>query len=284
MEAATQYRRGEAELLSALQELDEHKTYRYFECTSLFQYAVKHLRLSEDTALNFITVARKVREVPALKQEIERGLVTVSKARKISSVLTKENQDHWLGLAKSLSQKRLEREVAQVNPKATVTEKTAYVSGDRLKLEMGISESTLKMLKRAQDLEAQSRQKPVSLEETLQKVLERYLERHDPVRKAEKALERAAQPLVVARRPKQDCVREGRSGARRKARPAELVHQINLRDGGRCTHRDQDGVRCSNTRWIDVHHVLPRKYGGADTLENLVILCRAHHQIQHLRE
>lgn len=299
VEVAARYHRNEAELIAVLQELDEHRIYRHYECTSLFQYAVRYLKLSEDTALNYITVARKAREVPALKQEIERGSVTVSKVRKISSVITRENQAHWLELAKSLPQKKLEREVARVNPKGAVPEKASYVSGDRLKLELGVSESILGMLRRAQDLAAQSKQKTVSLEETLQEVLECYLERKDPVRKAERAAardemrsrsgphgskacgsgshesEQRIQVLPVARR-----TAARRNGAR-KPLAARVRHQVQGRDAGRCTYRNRDGTRCEARRWLDVHHVTPVARGGPDVLANLVTLCSAHHRDWH---
>ena len=44
------------------------------------------------------------------------------------------------------------------------------------------------------------------------------------------------------------------------------------------------GERCENRRWIDVHHVRPRSLGGANTLENLVMLCSAHHRMVHERK
>ena len=55
--------------------------------------AVDRLKLSESTALNFINVARKAVQVPALQAEIRAGHVSVSKARKIVPVLTPQNQD-----------------------------------------------------------------------------------------------------------------------------------------------------------------------------------------------
>src|SRR4051812_5755611 len=72
-----------SELLEILQQLDLGKTYQVYECTSLYQYAVEWLGLSEDVAVSFITVARKSVEVPALGQEIKKGALTVPKARKL---------------------------------------------------------------------------------------------------------------------------------------------------------------------------------------------------------
>jgi 5-methylcytosine-specific restriction endonuclease McrA len=51
------------------------------------------------------------------------------------------------------------------------------------------------------------------------------------------------------------------------------------RDGYRCT-AVVDGRRCLHRAKI-VHHVLPRKSGGADVMGNLVALCAAHHEQAH---
>ena len=46
LEVAGRYLKCVGELLDILQTLDERKTFRSYECTSLYQYAVKHLKLS----------------------------------------------------------------------------------------------------------------------------------------------------------------------------------------------------------------------------------------------
>ncbi|MBI3556086.1 MAG: HNH endonuclease, partial [Deltaproteobacteria bacterium] len=49
-------------------------------------------------------------------------------------------------------------------------------------------------------------------------------------------------------------------------------------------HKDAENKRCESTRWLDSHHITPVRKGGADTLENLTTLCRAHHQMGHLND
>ena len=100
----------ESEFIEKLQEADSKKIFLYYQYNSLFEYAVKKLKLSESNAFNFITVARKAKEIPELKNEIKSGNITVSKARKITPVLNKNNSSLWLEKAKSLSQKKLEKE------------------------------------------------------------------------------------------------------------------------------------------------------------------------------
>lgn len=251
VEVSRGYHRSQSRLIDVLQLLDVRKTYREYGCTSLYQFAVQDLKLSEDTAYSFITVARKAVTVPALKAEIALGTITVSKARRMCSVITRHNYDRWLELAKCSSVRVLEKEVARVNPKAAVSERASYVTAERMLLQLGVSESLMKKFRRVQDLECQSKQKHIDLEATLEAALDLFLERKDPVKKAERI--NAARPV-----------------------PGRVEHAVNLRDQGKCTE-------CGDSRWVDHHHIIPRESGGPDTLENLTTLCRAHHAMLHRR-
>ncbi|MGE3975398.1 MAG: HNH endonuclease [Bdellovibrionales bacterium] len=254
LEVASRFRKTEGDLLDILQQVDEHRVYLKFHCKSLYDYATTALKLSDSTAYNLITVARKSKEVPALKQAIQSGKLTISKARKITPVLTQSNQEEWLKLAIELPQKKLEQQVAKVVPKEAVPERLKFVSEERLNLQMGISEKLHQKLKRAQELESQRQQKHVSLEETLEAMLDVYLEKKDPIQKAEKLMHRARQPVL---------------------------RQVQLRDKGQCTYQNHQGERCTERKWIDTHHIVPRSKGGQDTFENLITLCKGHHRLEH---
>jgi 5-methylcytosine-specific restriction endonuclease McrA len=58
--------------------------------------------------------------------------------------------------------------------------------------------------------------------------------------------------------------------------PPALRREVWHRDGGRCRVPG-----CRHATFVDVHHLRPRAEGGANTLENLVILCGAHHRALH---
>ena len=49
-----------------------------------------------------------------------------------------------------------------------------------------------------------------------------------------------------------------------------------IRDHGRCTHPG-----CDNTRGLHGHHVRHWLYGGRTDLNNLLLLCEAHHLALH---
>jgi 5-methylcytosine-specific restriction endonuclease McrA len=271
------FHRAEADLLDVLQELDEAKTFLHYRCTSLYEYCVKILKLSDDNAYAFIRVARKAKEVPELKEAVRKQEITTSKAKRIASVISKSNSEHWLNLAKTLPKPQLEKEVAKVSPKEATPEKAKYVSEDRVNLNMSLSEKSMKKFRRVQDLVSQSRRRHSSLEDSLDELLDFYLERKDPVEKAKRNLKSekiGAQRYDV---PKASpCPGHGR-----KPLPAQTKHQVNLRDQGQCTHIE-DGRRCESCRWLDIHHQIPLSRGGSDEIDNLTTLCWAHHRMEHV--
>ncbi len=217
-----------------------------------------------------------------MKKEIKSGNITVSKARKITPVINKQNSKLWLEKAKSLSQKKLEKEVAKINPKTATPEKTTYVSENRLNLQLGVSEELLKKLRRFQDLLSQKKKKAVSLEKTLEDMVNIVLEKTDPVKKAKRILKKKGERNIpIANMPvlRQPTNLRGE----RKPRPAHIKHKIFLNNKGQCSHINHNNQRCSSQRWLDIHHIIPISHGGENSSENLKLLCSSHHRMMHLR-
>ncbi len=285
LEVVGRYKMSEAEVLGVLQELDKTKTYLKFNCKSLFEYSRKFHKMSEPVTLNFIAVSRRATQIPELKAAIETGELTVSTARKITSVITPESQSDWISKAINLTSRALEKEVARVLPQALAPEKIKYVREDRVNLNLGLAEEVYKKLKRVQDLEAQRQSKVVNLEETLKTMIDLYLEKKDPVEKARRNINASAPvPGHVdnfgTSHSEIKNSEKNKSGTEKKRRiliPMQLRHQINLRDQGKCSHEN-----CDQQRWLEIHHVIPVSQGGQNTLDNLKTLCSGHHKMQHL--
>jgi HNH endonuclease len=88
--------------------------------------------------------------------------------------------------------------------------------------------------------------------------------------------------------------------ARRVSCDAGLVHWLDKADGeplnigrksrtippaiGRALKRRDGGCRfpgCTNSHFVDAHHIRHWADGGETALENLVLLCRHHHRLVH---
>lgn len=275
IKASETYRKSEAELLLAISKVDENKVHIHLGYSSLFDYALKVLKLSEACAFNLITVSRKSKTVPELKEAVVSGQLSISKARKITPVLTKENSSTWIEKAISLPKAKLEKEVAALNPQALTVEKTHYVSEDRLELKLGLNEKTLEKLKRVQDLLSQKTKCAASFEKTIEAMVETYLERNDPVLKAKRCLKENDPDPIQKAVPGQIKIS--------RALPARAKHQVHNRDQHQCTHVDAKGVRCTNQRWLEIHHLHAFAQGGLHEISNLKTLCSAHHSRLHLR-
>jgi hypothetical protein len=292
----------ESRLIEILQELDRLRGYFAFGVNSLFDYCLTVLKLSPAKTQNYLSVARKSFEVPALKAAIDAGELSICKARKIAPVISKTNHTEWLTLAKESSTREIEKAVAKAQPTLAVQERVKYVAEDRLSLTLGISEQALEKLKKVMDLESQRSKKSASREDALIAALDVYLERHDPVKKAERAELRAENKKAGKYADKSakennqsdtkinervfstqgNAQRVARHIGRREALPAALVHAVHMRDQRQCAHKI-NGKRCGATRWLDIHHIVPRSIGGTDTLENLMTVCSAHHRSIHSR-
>jgi len=68
----------------------------------------------------------------------------------------------------------------------------------------------------------------------------------------------------------------GHVGRARQAVPPALRRAVLLRD-----HHSCRVPGCTNTHYVDVHHIHPRSEGGRNTLENLITICSAHHRATH---
>ena len=298
LHCAKAFHRAESELLSILQQVDAEKVYRHFGYSSLFVYATQALRLSESNAYAFIAVSRKSFEVPQIAEAIAKGTLTVSKAKRVTSVILPENQKEWIEKAQSLSQRDLEREVVKHHPKAAVRERFVPIAENRSALHLAISDSLEGQLKRAQDILSQNKKRPVGLEEALEEITKLFLEKKDPLLKAERVFNKATRKTMNkkvavngtlvktpsvrtseahSQQPLQKIDTNGDDwikASRRRGIPAAVRHQVNLRDRGKC------GV-CQSSRWLEFHHRTPVSRGGPDTPENLVTLCSAHHRMRH---
>ena len=107
LEEVRTFHRSESRILDLLQKIDNARLYLEMGYPSLFKYSVGYLKLSEAQAWAFMTVARKSKEVPQLKTQIESGELSVSTAKRIVPVLEQANHVEWIEKANELSRNRI---------------------------------------------------------------------------------------------------------------------------------------------------------------------------------
>jgi hypothetical protein len=272
---AQDYLQTEAALLEVLSQIEKRRAYLDFGCGDLFSYCVERLKLSRAQAYYFLKVARKSEEVPALKAAVAKGTLSLSQARRIVPVLTPENAASWIEKAATLKQPALELEVAKASPRGQIHERLRPVAPELCDFRCGVTPEFMQAFLEIQDLVSKSKRAPASMPETLEAMKEVYLEKHSPVRRAERAQRR------VSCRKQNPPLRAAKIDGKRTAVRAEVLHQVALRDRGRCCFRSRDGHQCTQTRWTDVHHIIAVSEGGGHSIDNLITYCSAHHHELH---
>lgn len=262
LQAAKAYKKSEVELLNILELIDKDKMYLAYGVSSLFRYCVELLALSESDSYRFMQVSRKAQAVPELKQALQSQELSVSKASRIASVINQDNQSFWIEKAKSSTHRELEREVARIKPKEVGEERVKILTPDISELKLNISKDLEEKLRRAQEV-----LKANTLEETLKAMVELTLKAKDPIQKAERVMTKKTKPPTWKVAKKEES---------KRTIPAFLIHQVNLRDKGRCRFKN-----CGETRSTEIHHKVLRSCGGTNRLDNLITLCSSHHSMLH---
>ncbi|MBI4406038.1 MAG: HNH endonuclease [Deltaproteobacteria bacterium] len=274
IELGSTYLSCEPQLLETLMEMAEKNLFFRLGYTGMWDFLVKELHMSESQASYFQRVAQRARAVPELKGAVLSGKISLSQARRIVGVIDHTNASRWIELAKTLKQKDLERKVAQESPRRHVREGIVPLGSDLSKLTVVLTIEEEKKLERARDLVSQGLQKPASYQQTVSATVSLFLDKKDPVVKAARAAASSRTSKTAGE------VTTSANPARPPFR-AQIKHGVMLRDQGQCTHTDALGVRCSQKRWVDLHHLKPLAKGGENSVDNLTTLCRAHHRFQH---
>jgi hypothetical protein len=250
-------------------EMRQKRVFAVLNYSGVYAYCRDALRFSEAQAYYFKSVAEKAEEIPQIQEAVVQGELTLSQARRIVPVVTPENLGSWIEKAQSLSQKDLEREVKAVNPRAHIRESLKPITKELSELRVPVDTETEDALTVLSDILAQKFQRPVSRAEIVAFALKQCRERLDPEKKALRAkVISSGKPLPApGRRPVRISVR----------------HEVVRRHGNQCSFVGSDGRRCSQKRWLALHHKREVAHGGLNTAENLQPLCHAHHALVHQR-
>jgi len=127
--------------------------------------------------------------VPELKAAITSQVLNVSKARRIVAVV-QENPKEWIEKARSLTQRKLEVEIAKVNPRAALPDRTRVLTPDLVENRFIATKEEEELVKRVIDLESQRQSRAVTRQEAHIIMAKLYLKMHDPIEKAKRHLDR----------------------------------------------------------------------------------------------
>jgi 5-methylcytosine-specific restriction endonuclease McrA len=155
---------------------------------------------------------------------------------------------------------RLDQPLSQMAPPRRVT--VAPLSTGTYKLQLTISAATHDKLRRVRDLLRHSI--PTGdVAEVLDRALTLLLQ----------DLERRRCATVA--RPRESVIAKSQG----RHIPAAVKREVWRRDAGRCAF-SSGTRRCTETAFLEFHHVIPYADGGAATVANIELRCRAHNQYE----
>jgi len=289
---------GTVDLLRALIEFDQRRLYLGEGHSSLFAYCTQVLHYAEHAALNRIEVARAARRFPRLLDAIASGTLNLTGCRLLAPHLTGENIDDLLVAAGHKSKRKIEEVIVALRPKPvsaplvrrlpsplapglgcrpTLPSETPSavptpgasspppmrptvvpVTPERYKVQLTITRETRQRLRQVQDLMRHSNPSG-----DIEKIFERAIELL--------LTDLQQQRFAASSRPRTGAAVDPRG----RHIPASVRRAVWRRDEGRCAFVGARG-RCPETGFLEFHHVVPFAAGGAATVENLELRCRAH--------
>jgi hypothetical protein len=314
---ATDERRATVRLVAALAELDARRLYLAEGCSSMFTYCTQVLRLSEHAAYGRIEAARAARRYPMILGLFAEGEITLTTITLLAAHLTPDNHRELLEAARGRSRREVERLIATLQPRPALPSSVRKVpepgrapahamvltAADGHSLSMTVS-GTTEPSPAARDAHTHQPAPPaiapvaaelyrihVTVSATTHAKLRRAqdLMRHtvpngDPAVIFDRALTLLVQ--ILERRKLAGTARPrthvgGRRRATRRTRyiPAPIRRSVWKRDGGRCAFVGAQG-RCTERGRLEFHHVQPYAVGGATTVDNVQLRCRAHNQYE----
>jgi hypothetical protein len=294
-------RQNAAVLLAHLAEVEARKLYRPAAYSTMHEYCVGALHLSDDSAYKRLRAARAARRFPQLLDAIADGRLHVSGVVVLAPHLTDENVDRLVEEATHRRKMEIEIIVARLAPRPDVPDRVralppgppASAGDEGLELAPGPN--------REQPAEPFTLVKPLAperfaLQATISQATREKLERakalmshRNPTGDLGVVLD-AALDALIAKLEKQKFAATNRSRAA-KARPddadadadptyvpAEVRRAVYERDGGRCTFESDDGKRCDERRFLEFDHTTMVCRGGQPTLDGLRLRCKPHNQ------
>lgn len=292
------------------EEILVRKLYLTLGYSSINQYAKVELGFSKSHIGEFLQLCRTFKKLPKVKQKIASGELPYTSARVLARVANEETQDGWLDFAVNHSRRALEKEVkvAKLQAADVATGQTSLLPAPpsrrpaavvpvRVNFEM--SPTQFARYEALWEQLCKQSHAPADKVDALLDMMASYLTENPDQNRSARAdlpatqihihqcpdcakatvqtgkgeLEIAEAELDQARC---DCL-TSRPNERNKAavRPA-LRREVLARARHKCQRKG-----CDHSRYLEVHHIVPRHRGGSNDPANLQVLCAACHRLVH---
>lgn len=281
--------------------------YRELGFSTMRAYALEMLGFSKTRAGDFIHLARRLKELPAVKEQLVKGRMGYTVAREIVSVADATNQEAWVKEAQGKSRRELvvavrrAKQEASANPnqgelmprptapgpKAVVPVRVSfeltplqYAQYEEMLASIGHRGGKAELLLDA--VAALAGHTPLAgpAENTPRGVSRTQIHIHQcptchdaAVATPQGEVKLSATEFEAARCDAQ--IHES-GQPNRSTIPPKMRREVLARDRYRCRRKG-----CHHTRHLHIHHLKPRLEGGTNEAENLITLCTQCHHLWH---
>jgi hypothetical protein len=239
-------------ILYHLKEIDVRKLYSDLKCSSLHDYCVRVLRMSEGDAFRKIQSARLLVNMPEIEQKLEEGKLTLTNLASAASffkqqdIIKPEERKEVLSQIENLSKEECDKKLFEISGTELPAKETQKrISDNKTKVTMILSDETLEKIKKLKAMITGS----LTQEELLGLALDLAIEKKEKEKFKTTDHPKTPSPVEVAKRYVS----------------ASLKRAVYERDK-KCTN-------CGSTRHLNFDHVRPFSLGGKSTLDNLRLLC-----------
>lgn len=244
-------RRTTSKILFHLAEIDKRKLYSDHRCSSLFDYCVRLLKLSESSAQRRIIAARFVIEIPDLEKKIADGVISITNLSEANHFfrefgITNTNQKiEILSQIENLTKKECEQKLFQIFKKEkSVKEDKKRISANENLVSMILSDDTLNQLEKLKSLLGRN----LSMNDLIQYMAKAAVEKVEKEKFKQTAKPRSMPLAEVKRTPSAAIKRE--------------VYK-----------RDLKCVQCGSVHHLNYDHRHAFALGGETKTDNIRMLC-----------
>jgi hypothetical protein len=288
-----------ARLLAYLGEVEQRRLDLESACSSLFDFCVRRLGMSEDEACRRVRAARIVRKFPIALSMIERGEIHLTALLLLHDQLTEDGHEELLRAAAHKTKSEVEHLIAQRFPRPDaplvveplpplpLTPRSPHAA-----VSAGSAATSELRAPRIEPLSPERYRVQFTASAELRRKIERAtnLMRHtNPAGDLSVLMERAVD-LLIAQLEKQrlgKAARPRQAPSKRTRRgyiPRAVRREVFERDGEQCTFCDPDARRCESRTLLELDHVTARALGGTDDAGNLTVRCRKHNALSAERD
>lgn len=286
--------------------IHHQKIHRMMGFRTIAEYAEQVAGFTPKQTKNFLNLARKLPEFQEVERAVEKGDLTWAKAQEICNKADPRDQAGWVEVAGQIDLKELR---SRLRPRGTAPRprrlpgrganqpelRPATPDGPEPKHFVSLRLTAEQLVRWQTGLEHLMKSRGKPREEV---VLEALAASHAPGQATPPPyliviLECPAcgqavlptnrgelpAPLPLLQAAHCDATVEDPCGQRRSTLPPHLRRQALRKARYRC-----QGPGCGNTAFLEIHHRAPSALGGADTADNLMVLCWRCHRALHQAE